>query len=134
MFGSARNPASAYAQVGVDSAVQSADPHRLILLLFQGAESATALAKEGIKQNNLLAKSQAISKGIDIITNGLMASLDREAGGDLAGKLAALYEYMSTRLLHANLKNDIAALDEVGMLLAEIRSAWEEITPNHNAP
>lgn len=129
MFGQTANPAAAYAQIGVESAVRSADPHRLILLLFQGAESGVALAKESIHQNNLFAKSQAISKAIDIINNGLIASLDKKAGGDLAEKLAALYEYMSMRLLHANLKNDINALDEVATLIAEIRSAWEEITP-----
>lgn len=129
MFASSLNPVNAYAQISVDSAVQSADPHRLILLLFQGAESAVALSREAIRQNNLQAKSQAVSNAIDIITNGLMASLDKTAGGDLAEKLGALYEYMSTRLLHANLKNDINALDEVSMLLGEIRSAWEEINP-----
>lgn len=128
MFGSNLNPAAAYAQVGIESAVRSADPHRLILLLFQGAESGVALAKESIAQNNLYSKSQSISKAIDIINNGLLASLDRNVG-DLAEKLASLYEYMSTRLLHANLKNDVAALDEVAALLAEIRSAWEEIAP-----
>lgn len=129
MFGS-KNPVSAYTQVSIDSAVHSADPHRLILLLFQGAESAVSLARESIRQGNLFGKSQALSQAIDIITNGLLASLDGENGGDLAAKLAALYEYMSTRLLHANLKNDVAALDEVAVLLAEIRGAWEEITPN----
>jgi flagellar protein FliS len=34
---------------------------------------------------------------------------------------------MCNRLLHANLKNDPAALNEVGRLLAELRSAWAEI-------
>lgn len=129
MFGSSRNPVSAYAQVSVDSAVNSADPHRLILLLFQGAESGISLAKESIRQNNLGAKAQAISHSIDLINNGLAASLDQDAGGDIAAKLAALYEYMTIRLLHANLKNDIGALDEVSLLLSEIRSAWEEIAP-----
>lgn len=128
MFGNT-NPVSAYTQVSIDSAVQSAEPHRLILLLFQGAESAISLAKESIRQGNLFGKAQALSKAIDIITNGLLASLDAENGADIAAKLAALYEYMSSRLLYANLKNDIAALDEVALLLAEIRSAWEEITP-----
>lgn len=134
MFGSTSNPVNAYARIGVDSAVQSADPHRLILLLFQGAESAVALAKESIRQNNFGTKAQALSKSIDIINNGLQASLDVEAGGDLAVKLAALYEYMTTRLLHANLKNDIGALDEVALLLGEIRSAWEEIAPGQPQP
>ncbi len=128
MFGRNLNPTAAYERVSVDSAVQSADPHRLILLLFQGAESGIALAKESIKLENFAAKSQAISKSIDIINNGLLASLDRSAG-DLAEKLAALYEYMTMRLLRANLKNDVEALDEVSYLLGEIRSAWEEIAP-----
>lgn len=128
MFGST-NSIAAYQQVSIDSAVQSADPHRLILLLFQGAESAIALAKESIRLGNLAAKSKAISHAIDIINNGLAASIDKEKGGEIALKLLALYEYMSSRLLQGNLKNDIAILDEVARLLAEIRSAWEEIAP-----
>ena len=51
------------------------------------------------------------------------------AGGDLAERLAALYEYMNQRLLFANLKNNVAALDEVGELLASLREAWAEIAP-----
>jgi flagellar protein FliS len=42
-------------------------------------------------------------------------------------RLAALYDYMAARLLHANLHNDQAALAEVGRLLGEIKTAWEEI-------
>jgi flagellar protein FliS len=34
---------------------------------------------------------------------------------------------MSRRLLHANLHNDLAALDEVLNLLGEIHSAWVDI-------
>jgi flagellar protein FliS len=133
MFGSSRNPVTAYAQVGVDSAVQSADPHRLIILLFEGAESAIAIALAAIEQNNLQAKSQAIGKAIDIINDGLNASLNKEAGGDIAAKLSALYDYMCARLLYANLKNDVAALNEVNALLNEIHGAWSEIG-HHRQP
>lgn len=129
MFGRPLKPTAAYEQVSVDSAVQSANPHRLVLLLFQGAESGVALARESIKINDIPAKAKAISKVIDIINNGLLASLDMSVGGSLAEKLAALYEYMSLRLTRANLKNDLDALNEVALLLAEIRSAWEEIAP-----
>lgn len=127
MFGSSRNPVNAYAQVGVDSAVQSADPHRLIILLFEGAESAIAIALAALEQKNLQAKSQAIGKAIDIINDGLNASLNKEAGGEIAVKLSALYDYMCARLLYANLKNDIPALHEVNTLLNEIHGAWNEI-------
>lgn len=69
-------------------------------------------------------KGTAITKAIDIILNGLRASLDLEAGGNLAQNLYALYDYMARRLLHANINNDGAALDEVLGLLNEIHSAW----------
>lgn len=129
MFGMSRNPTTAYAQVSVDSTVQTADPHRLILLLFDGATEAIIIAKAGISQNDIPGKCAAISKAIGIIGDGLRASLDIESGGNLAEQLAALYDYMVQRLLRANLNNDIGALDEVAVLLAEIRGAWAEIAP-----
>ena len=49
------------------------------------------------------------------------------AAGELAERLAALYDYMARRLLHANLNNDSAALDEVLNLLSEIHGAWVSI-------
>jgi flagellar protein FliS len=129
MFGMSRNPTTAYAQIGVDSAVQTADPHQLILLLFDGAIEAINLAKAGLANGDISGKGAALSKAIGIISNGLQASLDSEAGGELAHQLDALYEYMVQRLLWANLKNDVGALNEVSALLSEIRGAWAEISP-----
>ena len=129
MFSMAGKPTAAYQQVGLDSSVEGADPHRLILLLFDGAAAALNTAKFNMQENNIPAKGAAISKAIDIITNGLQASLDTEAGGDLAERLSALYEYMTARLLWANLKNDAVALDEVRGLLEEIHEAWRLIDP-----
>lgn len=127
MFGSFNNAVSAYKSVGVDTAVTSADPHKLILLLFEGAQAAIAIAKGAMATRRIPEKGSAISKAIDIISNGLNASLDPEKGGELAVQLGALYEYMVARLLHANLKNDAGALDEVSHLLGELHSAWAEI-------
>lgn len=129
MFGSPRNPVAAYASVGVETSVPSADPHQLILLLFEGAKIAISAAKMHMAQGNIAEKGGSISKAIDIITNGLNASLDHEAGGDLTIKLGALYDYMAQRLLWANLKNDAAALDEVMRLLSELHGAWAQIAP-----
>src|SRR5574343_1470858 len=124
MFGMMRNPAESYAKVGVDAAVETADPHRLILMLFDGATVAISLARIHMENGQIADKGAAISKAIDLITNGLAASLDKEAGGELAERLAALYEYMAQRLLYANLKNSVAALDEVSELLTGLRDAW----------
>lgn len=118
-----------YANVGLESGVAAADPHKLILLLYQGALLAIASAKNQILRKEISAKGQSISKAIAIIDQGLKASLDKNAGGELAQNLSALYDYMNQRLLIANLKNDLTALDEVSGLLTDLKGAWEEIRP-----
>lgn len=118
---------SAYNKVGIDSGVTSADPHKLISMLYQGALLAIANAKNGLLRKDIPAKGKAISHAILIIDSGLNASLDKKVGGDLALNLAALYDYMSGRLLHANINNDMEALDEVARLLTDLKDAWETI-------
>lgn len=127
MFGQTRSPAAAYAQVGVETSVQTATPYQLIILLFEGARMAISMARLAMEQDQVDLRGPAISKAIDIIGNGLQVSLDLEEGGDLAGKLDALYSYMTRRLIQANVANDRAALDEVDDLLGEIQGAWTEI-------
>ncbi|MBI5659690.1 MAG: flagellar export chaperone FliS [Nitrosomonadales bacterium] len=118
-----------YANVGLESGVTASDPHKLILMLYQGALLAIASAKNQILRKETAVKGASITKAIAIIDEGLKASLDKNAGGDLAQNLSALYDYMSQRLLIANLKNDVVALDEVSRLLAELKGAWEAIRP-----
>jgi len=118
---------SAYNKVGVESGVTAADPHKLISMLYQGAMLAIANAKNGILRKDIAAKGKAISHAILIIDSGLNASLNKEVGGPLALNLSALYDYMSTRLLLANMNNDLEALDEVSRLLTDLKEAWESI-------
>ena len=125
--------ALAYKNVGVENGVSSADPHRLTLMLFEGALVSTNAARIHLENGDVPLKGGAISKAIEIITNGLKVSLDFEVGGELAQRLGALYDYMCTRLLHANVRNDLAALAEVATLLRELKEAWEQIgKPNLN--
>lgn len=117
----------AYKNVGVENGVSSADPHRLTLMLFEGALVSINAARIHLENGDVPLKGSAISKAIEIISNGLKVSLDFEVGGDLAHRLASLYDYMCTRLLHANMRNDLAALAEVATLLRELKEAWEQI-------
>ncbi len=126
---SPRTGAGAYASVGVESIVLAASPHQLINMLFDGAGVAIRTAGAHMQAGRMAAKGEAISRALDIINNGLLAALDVQRGGELAQRLASLYEYIARRLLSANLHNDKAALDEAGQLLEEIGSAWREIGP-----
>jgi len=120
---------NAYKNVGLESGVAAADPHKLILMLYQGAILAIATAKNQMLRKQVADKGSSITKAIKIIDEGLKACLDVKAGGEIAVNLSDLYDYMNQRLLIANLKNDISILDEVGSLLAELKQAWESIRP-----
>ncbi|AJJ17920.1 MULTISPECIES: flagellar export chaperone FliS [Yersinia] len=126
-----RSGVQAYATVGIESGVMSASPHQLIVMLFDGAQSALVRARILMSQGDIPAKGAALSKAINIIDNGLSAGLDMEKGGELAQNLSALYDYMSRRLLHANLHNDEQAINEVSALLENIADAWRQIGPNY---
>ena len=132
MFGSMKKGVNAYVNVGVETGVLAASPHQLILMLFEGAEASLRSAMLQMKAGDIPAKGRAISKAIDIIQNGLRASLDKKAGGAIAENLDALYEYMGTRLLQANLNNSPEMIQEVLGLLGELHGAWKAIAPAAN--
>lgn len=127
MFSPTNRPANAYSKVGLETGVDIANPHRLILMLLDGAILSLASAGQAMKEKQIGEKGKMLSAAIDIISCGLQASVDVQAGGELSERLVALYDYMCQRLLYANLHNDLAAIEEVSSLLGEIRSAWEEI-------
>lgn len=130
MFGSPKIGANAYKNVGMETGVIAANPHQLIVMLFEGTQISLIDALQQMKVGNIAKKGQAISKAIMIIENGLRASLDKTVGGDIALKLDELYGYMSNQLINANLKNDPLLIEEVQRLLSEIKEAWVAITPS----
>jgi flagellar protein FliS len=127
MFGSRQTGANAYAKVGMETGVVAASPHKLIVMLFDGALVALSTALNGMQSGNIGEKGKSISKAIMIIDSGLRAALDKKAGGDIAEGLDSLYEYMSGRLLTANITNDTGIIEEVQRLLTELRDAWNAI-------
>lgn len=127
MFGTTRSGVNAYTAIDMETGIFAASPHKLIVMLFDGAKLALSNALLHLKNQKIEAKGRAISHAISIINDGLRSSLNKEAGGQLALNLDALYEYMCTRLLLANLNNDAIMLNEVIDLVDVIRQAWLEI-------
>lgn len=123
----------AYQKVSLESAVMSASPHQLIVMLFDGALSALVRAKLFMEQGAIPEKGKALSHAINIIDSGLKTALDTSEEDELTTNLIALYEYMVRRLLHANLHNDMAAIEEVERLLGNIADAWKQAKPNYQS-
>ncbi|MDF5919625.1 flagellar export chaperone FliS [Pseudomonas aeruginosa] len=116
-----------YQQVSIEAQVSDASPHRLIQLLMQGGLERLAQARGAMEREQIPEKGILIGKAIGII-GGLREALDGERGGELAGNLDRLYEYMIARLVEANTSNDTSLLDEVSALLLEVKSGWDGIS------
>ena len=115
-----------YRNIGAQSGIESADPHRLVQMLMDGALEKISTAKGFMQRGAIAEKGAHISWAIAII-DGLRAALNREQGGEIAQNLEDLYDYMGRRLLQANVENKAEMLDEVGALMQEIKGAWEAI-------
>lgn len=106
--------------------VVTADPKRLVIMCYEGAIESLKVGKERLLQKDYEAKGRAFVRAQDII-NELLCSLDFEKGGAIADNLKSLYNYMSQRIIHADINNDLKAVDEVINMLNELLTAWQEV-------
>jgi flagellar secretion chaperone FliS len=126
--------AQMYSQVGVETGVQAASPHKLVAMLFDGYFESLMRAKAAMAAHNTELKGREIGRAVRIVEEGLKASLNLSAGGALAADLSDLYAYVTLRLTQANLKNDAAALDECNALVKPLHDAWQSIASQVDGP
>ena len=122
----ARTALGAYKVTKNQTAIDDASPHQLITMLLDGALERVATASGAMGRGEVALSGESIGKAISII-DSLRVSLDMEQGGQIAGNLSALYDYMTRRLLEANATKDADMLAEVGSLLKEIKVAWDQV-------
>lgn len=119
------NPLNAYKE----TKIKTASPGQLILMLYAEAIKQTSYALELLEQDcrkhpqNIEKINNAIIKTQDIITE-LMASLDFEAGGEIAHNLFSLYVYFNHELMEANIQKNANLLRPVKNMLEELYKAW----------
>lgn len=118
--------AQQYAKLNRSTAVENANPHQLIQMLYQGALDSLQATLGYMERRDFEAKGKSIGRAMTII-GGLQGMLDHEKGGDIARNLDSLYDYMSVRLFEASKENDQAKVSEVIKLLREIKAGWDGI-------
>jgi flagellar secretion chaperone FliS len=114
---------AAYRSVASHGGVEAADPHRLILLLLDGALDRIASARGAMARGEITDQARLLHRAVAII-HELRGSLDLKAGGALALNLDALYDYCCRQLLRAGIEKREEPLNEVANLLHQIRIAW----------
>jgi flagellar secretion chaperone FliS len=115
-----------YQTIGAHAQVAVADPYRLVQLLLANVVERLATARGHMERRETARKGEQISKALAVLS-ALDSSLNMEQGGEIAANLRRLYEYMSLRLVTANLEDDLAGVDEVAALVRNIKEGWDGI-------
>lgn len=114
------NAFNAYKQ----NSVTTASPGELTLMLYNGCLKFLNKAKVAIAEKNIQERNNNIQRAQAIIAE-LMSTLNMDI--EISKQMLPLYDYMNRRLTDANVKNDIAIIEEVEGLVTEFRDTWKEV-------
>ena len=105
------------------TAIKTATPEQILLMLYEAAIKACKLGKVALDQKNIAEKCKQIAKAHDIVME-LNNTLDHSKGKELAMQLETLYDFCVQQLLKANLENDPAAIETVTKVLTTLYEGW----------
>ena len=107
------------------NSVEIASPEQLLIMLVDGAVKYTKVARLAlIKGDKERAHKELIR--VQNIFGELITTLDVSAG-DFAKELLVIYTCIREQLIKANIKKDIAIIDEVLPLIEQVRDTWHEV-------
>ncbi len=106
------------------SAVLTASPEQLQLMLYDGAIRFALQGLDALKAADREAAFNALDRAQQIVielTNGL----NRSANPELADQMVALHNFIFRRLVKANVDADLGALEEALRILRHQRETWQ---------
>lgn len=106
------------------NSVNYASREQLLLMLLDGAVKFTKMGRQAIVDKDIQKSHNSLKRVQDIFVE-LMSTLDQTAG-DWAEKLFNVYAYIKDKLFEANIKKDVAIIDEILPLIENIRDTWNE--------
>jgi flagellar protein FliS len=113
--------ANAYKQANV----LTASKETILLMLYEGAIRFVRGGIEAIETGKIEERSRQLLRAQDIITE-LRCTLDFKAGKDIAENLERLYEYVTDRLIQANIQHSIEPAKQGLKVLEELHQTWSQ--------
>jgi flagellar secretion chaperone FliS len=105
-------------------AVATASPAKLLLMLFDRLVVDLTRGEQALLADDRPEANTHLKHAQDIVTE-LHVSLDLDAWDGAAG-LAALYAFVETELINANIRGDAAKVTSVRDLIEPLRDTWRE--------
>lgn len=104
-------------------AVLTATPEQLQLMLYDGAIRFARQAREAMTASDFTNSCEKLLKSQRILVE-MEAGLKHDVNGELCARLARVYRFVFARLVDANLRRDLEALDEALRVLNFERETW----------
>lgn len=105
--------------------VLTASKETILLMMYEAAIRSVRGALEAIEKKQIEQRSKLLLKAQDIVTE-LRCTLDFKVGGDIATNLERLYEYITSRLIQANVEQSPAPAQEALKVLENLYQTWSE--------
>ncbi len=119
-------PTHARAAAYKQSAVLTASPGQLVVMLYDGARRFLYQAAVAMREDDVLMAHGRLRRAEDIVSE-LLATLDTERGGEIASHLQGLYVFFLGELGRARVERDADRIDWVHAQLGELRESWARI-------
>ena len=118
-------------------ATQTASPAHLVLMLYDGAIGFLERALAGFDGADPGQRNETVNNNIlraQAIIHEMNATLNMEAGGEIAVNFRRLYNYFHLRLRQANLKKQKEPVQEILLRLRDLCDSWAEMLRHGPAP
>jgi flagellar protein FliS len=107
------------------TAVSAASPGKLIVMLYDGARRFLHQASVAMSEQQIAASHTKLRRAENIIIY-LRETLDPDQG-EIAERLATIYRFCQRHLLQARAERDPQKIEQVSVLLGELREAWAKV-------
>jgi flagellar protein FliS len=118
-----------YQQTSLETSMENATPHKLVGMLYDGVIENLVQVKGAIDRKEFELKAEKLNKAV-LIIGSLRSNLDMEKGGEVSNNFDTLYSYINRKLLEASAKSDLQIIDEVVVLVKELRESWSLMPDN----
>ena len=108
-----------------NNSINFASKEQLFLMLLDGAVKFSKIARQAIADKEIIKAHENIIKTQNIFYE-LMVTLDTSSGEPWLKDLFNIYDFITRRLIDANLKKDTKIMEEIIPLIEDIRDTWNE--------
>ncbi len=109
----------------LEAQIKTASKEQLLIMLYDGALNNCNLALEFIQNEKHEEGCEKLMKAQNIVAE-LISSLQFDKNQEVSKNLASLYGYVYIQLMEANVKHEMAAIQNAIKILHDLKATWAD--------